>query len=347
MRRRVRDIHGMEILKTLAVALSLGTLAGINLYLTVFVTGMALRFDWVVLPATLQGLEVLSHPLVIGVSGILYLVEFFADKVPWVDTAWDAVHTFIRPVGAAALAVTAMGEGHPVFEIVAGLLAGSMALSAHAAKAGSRLAANASPEPFSNIGLSLLEDGIVLGGLGLIVWNPFVSLLLAAVFCIVVLAVLPRLCRAIRTHLWFAWKKLNCPPDEKKPPSPAEALPRYWEGLLRQSHSSKSGIEWCAPCVSGKGAIVRPNITGWLVGLSDKPVEIYFIGHTWRGLTFAAMDIRKAPVEFHAGFMAGKLEVGHRDGAPRQTFFFEPFWSKAAEELARRLRDDAGTVTEG
>jgi hypothetical protein len=130
----------MEILKMLAVALSLGTLAGLNLYLTVFVTGLALRMDWVALPAPLQGLEVLGDPLILGIAGVLYLIEFVADKIPWIDTAWDAVHTFIRPVGAAALAVAAMGDAHPAFEVVAVLLAGGMALSrrAHAAAATAR-----------------------------------------------------------------------------------------------------------------------------------------------------------------------------------------------------------------
>ena len=148
---RAGEICGMEILKTLAVALSFGTLAGVNLYLTVFVTGLAVRMDWVELPAALQGLEVLGNPVVLAVAGVMYVVEFFADKVAWVDTAWDAVHTVIRPLGAAALAVAAIGEAHPAFEAVAALLAGGMALGAHTAKAGTRLAANASPEPFSNI----------------------------------------------------------------------------------------------------------------------------------------------------------------------------------------------------
>ena len=99
----------MEILKTLAVALSMGSLAGLNLYLTVFVSGLALRFEWLTLPAPLHGLEALAHPIVIALAGILYLFEFFADKIPWVATAWDSVHTFIRPVGAAAIALAAMG----------------------------------------------------------------------------------------------------------------------------------------------------------------------------------------------------------------------------------------------
>lgn len=197
----------MEVLKTLAVALSLGTLAGVNLYLTVLVTGLALHFHWVILPSQLAGLEVLGHPTILCIAAALYAIEFCADKIPWVDTAWDAIHTLIRPIGAAALAVAAMGDAHPAFEVVAALLAGGMAFSSHTAKAGTRLAANTSPEPFTNIALSLVEDGLVLGGLSLLAWSPFVALLVAAIVCTVILIFLPRLLRNIFQGLRVLLKK--------------------------------------------------------------------------------------------------------------------------------------------
>src|SRR4029077_4551572 len=150
-------------------------LAGINLYLTVFVTGMAVHFGWVVLPSNLQDLLVLGDPWVIAIAGALYFTEFFADKIPWVDTANDALHTFIRPLGGALLAVLALGEADPAVKVIAALLAGGAALTAHAAKAGARLMANVSPEPISNISLSLGEDALVLGGLGLLLWHPVVA----------------------------------------------------------------------------------------------------------------------------------------------------------------------------
>lgn len=197
----------MEILKTLAVALSLGTLAGVNLYLTVLVTGLALHFHWVILPSPLAGLEVLGHPSIITIAAVLYAIEFFADKIPWVDSAWDALHTLIRPIGAAALAIAAMGDAHPAFEVVAALLAGGMAFSSHTAKAGTRIAANASPEPFTNIALSLVEDGLVLGGLGLLAWSPFVALLVAVIVCTTILIFLPRLLRNIFRGIRMLLKK--------------------------------------------------------------------------------------------------------------------------------------------
>ncbi|MGA7212831.1 MAG: DUF4126 domain-containing protein, partial [Terrimicrobiaceae bacterium] len=164
----MRDIPSMDVLETLSVALGLATLAGINLYLTVFVTGLAVQFGWVILPSHLHDLSVLCNPWVIAISGVLYFLEFFADKVPWIDSANDALHTLIRPLGGALLAVLALGEADPAAKVIGALLAGGAAMTAHAAKAGARLIANVSPEPFSNIGLSLGEDAMVLGGLGLL-----------------------------------------------------------------------------------------------------------------------------------------------------------------------------------
>jgi hypothetical protein len=335
----------MEILKTLAVALSLGTLAGLNLYLTVFVTGLALQMDWVALPPPLHGLEVLGHPIVIAVAGVLYLVEFLADKVPWIDTAWDAAHTFIRPVGAAAIAVAAMGEAHPAFEVVGALLAGGMALSSHIAKSGTRLAVNASPEPFSNIGLSVAEDTLVLGGLALLVWSPIVALAVSMAFIGVILFFLPRLIRCIRTTLWFAWKKLNAPPEHKKASEPMKSIPLKWEAQLRRMHPAKSPIEWAVPCVSHKGDLVKGNIHGWLLSLGAEPSEVRFLGRTWRGGLAVAMDIRDARIQINEGFLGDRIDITHRDGHPRQAFSFCAEWTRCAKALASRLKEDSDLVS--
>jgi len=339
---RAGEICGMEILKTLAVALSLGTLAGVNLYLTVFVTGVAVRMEWVELPVALRGLEVLGNPVVLAVAGVMYVVEFFADKVAWVDTAWDSVHTVIRPVGAAALAVAAMGDAHPAFEVVAALLAGGMALGAHTAKAGTRLAANASPEPFSNIALSLAEDGLVLGGLGVLAWNPLVALLAAVLSLAVVGWFLPGILRGMRTRFWFAWKKLKSPPEDEKPAEPHGKLPEGWEALLRRTApGGAGGVEWALPCVSGKGDLVGANVRGWIVSVSEKPAEVFFLGRRWRGGVWASMDLGGASVGHKEGFLADRLEIRHRVGKPQQTFFIDRSLSRAGRAAAERLRDDA------
>src|SRR5436305_5468556 len=152
-----------ERLDLLAVALGMAALAGINLYLTVFATGLAIHFHWITLAPQYQSLEILGNPWIIGIAGLLYLLEFFADKIPWVDSIWDAVHTVIRPIGGAFLAIQVLGHPDPVFGVIVGLVAGGTSLASHTAKSATRLTANASPEPFSNIALSLGEDVAVVG----------------------------------------------------------------------------------------------------------------------------------------------------------------------------------------
>src|SRR3989441_11440399 len=165
----------------LGVALGLACLAGINLYLTVFITGLAIHFHWITLAPAYQSLEALGHPVIITIAGILYFLEFFADKFPWIDSAWDAVHTVIRPIGGTLLAVQVLGHPSPTFTVIVALLAGGTSLITHTAKAATHLATNTSPEPFSNIGLSLVEDAAVLGGLALVHYNPVIALSIFAV----------------------------------------------------------------------------------------------------------------------------------------------------------------------
>lgn len=174
----------METLSLLGVALGFATLSGINLYLTTFMAGLAVRFNWVDLADKYESLAILANPWIIGIAGVLFLIEFFADKIPWIDSSWDAIHTFIRPIGGTLLALAALGEMDPAVSVVAALLSGSTTLLTHATKAGSRLLINMSPEPVSNTVASLGEDGLVLGGLGLMAFAPVVSFF---VFLVVVI----------------------------------------------------------------------------------------------------------------------------------------------------------------
>jgi hypothetical protein len=150
----------MDLFVTLGRTLGFSLAAGINLYATVALLGLAARYQWVTLPDQFQ---VFNNPWVIGIAGLLYVIEFVADKIPWVDTLWDSVHTFVRPIGGALIAVAALGEASPTLEGLVALLGGAVAAGSHLTKAGTRVAANASPEPFSNWVLSLLGDGVVLG----------------------------------------------------------------------------------------------------------------------------------------------------------------------------------------
>ncbi len=327
----------MELLQLLGVALGLATLAGINLYLTVFVTGLAIRLGWVTLSTPYQDLAVLGHPAIIAIAGILYFVEFFADKVPWVDSVWDAVHTVVRPVGAAALAVAALGELHPVVEIVAVLLAGGIGLTTHMAKAGTRLAANTSPEPFSNIGLSLAEDGLVLGGLGLIAWNPVVALVAVVVVTTVILIVLPRLLRAARAKVWLAWKKLNSPPEEEKSAEPEKHLPSDCLAILRRSHAGSNPVAWAIRCITGGCPRVPSNVFGWLVALENEPGVVFFISRKLSGGNLVEIALPGAMVDWKSGFLAAKIALVQTSST--HVFLFDRGSSRLAEVAAADLRE--------
>ena len=150
----------MDLLTTIGRTLGFSFAAGLNLYATVAILGLASRFHWVSLPPQFA---VFDSNWVIGVAIVCYALEFVADKVPWVDTAWDVVHTVIRPIGGAFIAVTTLGDASPGAQAAAALLGGGVAAVSHVTKASTRVAANASPEPFSNWALSLFEDVFVVG----------------------------------------------------------------------------------------------------------------------------------------------------------------------------------------
>lgn len=170
----------MSTLATIGFLLGVSFASGLNLYAAVAVLGLLGRFEVVTLPA---GLEVLTHPAVLAVAITLYLVEFFADKIPYLDSLWDVLHTFIRPPAAALLAWAALVELPPAVRVVAGLVAGGVALTSHGAKASTRAAVNTSPEPVSNSIASLAEDGIAV----LLVWMAVTHPILTAVIVLVLL----------------------------------------------------------------------------------------------------------------------------------------------------------------
>ncbi|MEJ2463804.1 MAG: DUF4126 domain-containing protein [Candidatus Thiodiazotropha sp.] len=187
----------METINTLALTLGAGWAAGINLYAAVFVLGYLGTTGHVVLP---PGLEVLSDPLVMAVAGVMYCVEFFADKTPGVDSGWDTLHTFIRiPAGALLAAGAASGfEVNQAAELAAALVGGTLAAGSHFTKAGSRLLINTSPEPVTNWTASILEDLAVIGGLWTALNYPVAFLVLLAIFVALVIWFLPKLWRALR-----------------------------------------------------------------------------------------------------------------------------------------------------
>lgn len=180
---------------TLALVTGLGWTSGVRFYAVLFSLGLLQHGGIYTLPA---GLEMLAHPWVMTISGLLFLTEFFADKIPGVDSAWDALHTFIRIPGGALLAAAAVAGGDPGMALAAGLLGGTVAAGAHLAKAGSRALINTSPEPFSNWAASFTEDALVLGALWAALKYPLLFLALLLVFILAALWLLPRLWRGLR-----------------------------------------------------------------------------------------------------------------------------------------------------
>jgi len=166
----------MGLAEILAMAASFSLLAGWRLYAALLVAGLAMRFGLVELPTSLSALAVLAHPVAIGVALLGTIAEFLADKVALVDSLWDSVHGFVRPLGGALLALAIVDPGDPLVQLLAFLLGGGAALATHSAKAGVRLAVNASPEPASNIAVSGVEDLLVGAGLALALTYPWVAL---------------------------------------------------------------------------------------------------------------------------------------------------------------------------
>lgn len=185
----------MEWIATLGRTMGFSFAAGINLYATVAILGLASRYNWVSLPPQYEAFD---SDFIIATALGLYVIEFIADKVPWFDSVWDTIHTAVRPIGGAIIAVTTLGDASPTMEVLVGLLGGSLAAGTHFSKAGTRAVANTSPEPFSNWFLSLGEDAFVVT-LGLIALQyPMVALVIVLIGVVFIAFFAALLVRALR-----------------------------------------------------------------------------------------------------------------------------------------------------
>jgi len=188
----------MTPVELIALAASTSLLAGWRLYLVTLVTGLAMKFGYVALPEQLQALDVLANNWVLGIAAIGTFAEFFADKIALVDSAWDAVHGFIRPLGGALLSLAIVDAGDPAWQIASFLAGGGAALVAHAGKAGARTLVNASPEPYSNIAVSTMEDIATGGLLALAIAYPIAAAVIAGVLVFLSLWLVFKARRALR-----------------------------------------------------------------------------------------------------------------------------------------------------
>ncbi len=330
----------MEKLDLLAVALGLAALAGINLYLTVFATGLAIHFHWITLAPAYQSLEVLGNPVIVTIAGILYFLEFFADKIPWFDSAWDAVHTVIRPIGGALLAIQVLGHPSPAFTVIVALLAGGTSLIAHTAKAATRLASNTSPEPFTNIGLSLGEDAAVLGGLALVHFNPLLALLILLLGIAAFLYFAPKIFRAMKAKIWLVFKKLNGPPDLSMPVKLPVTLPARLASVFSRENVLAETIAWAVPCISGRGRRIPPNLSGALVATNEEPRKLLFVARKG-GRPFArTIDLNDSIVAREPRFLSENLIIFPAVGkGPKYLFIFPRPHAGLVEQIVHDLRE--------
>lgn len=219
-----------DLIQTISLAMGASWASGINLYATLLVLGLGAANGAIALP---EGLEVLSNPMVIGAAGLMYIVEFIADKIPGLDTGWDGIHTFVRIPAGAMLAAGAIGDVAPAMEISAALLGGTMAASTHATKAGSRVMINTSPEPVSNWVTSLSEDVLVFAGMWAALKHPLFFIIALLLFLIILVWLLPKLWQGIKKVFRAIGRLLgigretsaeNTEPENKKDEEPLDKL---------------------------------------------------------------------------------------------------------------------------
>jgi Domain of unknown function (DUF4126) len=326
----------VERLDLLAVALGLAALAGVNLYLTVFATGLAIHFHWITLAPQYQSLEVLGNPWIISIAGVLYFLEFLVDKIPWVDSIWDAVHTVIRPIGGALLAIQVLGHPSPAFTVIVALLAGGTSLIAHTAKAATRLTSNASPEPFSNIGLSLGEDAAVLGGLALVHFDPLLALIVFVIGISAFLYFAPKILRAMKAKIWLAWKKLNGPADHNVPVYLPVTLPVRLAPVFDRENVLGETIAWTARCISGRGRRIPANRFGALVATREEPRKLVFVTQKFA----RTIDLEDLVAVHEPRFLFENLILSPTGGnGPKYSFIFPRSDAAIVEQIVRNLRE--------
>jgi hypothetical protein len=339
----------MEVLQTLSVALGLAALTGYSLYLTVFSTGLAIHMGWVHLAPQFEKLSVLGDPGILIVSGLLFALEFFADKIPWVDSVWDAVHTVIRPIGGAFLATSALGHTTPAFEVIVALLGGAMSFASHSLKASTRLVVNTSPEPFSNIAVSTGENILVIGAVSLLWHYPVAVFLFLCLLFAFTFYFLPKIWRSISMNLWFISRKLNQITGVANVDQLPTKLPSRYDALFRRLAGNAPAVAWAVPCVSGKGKYLEPNRFGYLVASHNEPSKVWFITRTMFGSASKMLEIEEFKFSLENRLLFEELKFYSLGKNRRFIFKFDcasaSLAAKVAAVLENRLEPSRSLTT--
>jgi hypothetical protein len=334
----------MEVLQTLSVALGLAALSGYSLYLTVFSTGLAIHFGWVHLAPQFSSLSVLGDPAILIVAGILFALEFFADKIPWVDSIWDAAHTVIRPIGGAFLATRALGPTSPIFEVFVALLGGAMSFASHSVKASTRLVVNTSPEPFSNIAVSTGENVMVVGAIALLWHYPIAVFVFLCLLFALTIYFLPKIWRSTSMNLWFISRKLNQITSAENIDQLPAKLPSRYDALFRRLNGHAATVAWAVPCVSGKGKYLEPNRFGYLVASNEEPSKVWFITKTMIGSASKMLEIEQFKVSMERRLLFEELNLFSLGKNRHFTFKFDRGSSGLAAKVATELENRLETA---
>jgi hypothetical protein len=306
----------------------------LRLYATVLTLGLAIRFDLINLRPEFEQLRVLAEWWVIGLAGVAFVLEFVADKIPWVDSAWDSFHTVIRPVGAAVIAMTALGEFDPLAQVAIALLTGGVAFTSHSMKAATRLAVNQSPEPVSNSLLSLAGDFAVPVGVWLAMEHPLLIGSIAAVCVAVFLMVAPRIFRLLRVQ-FLAVRALIRSRFGKPDDSSSSAIPEAYAERLRR----ELGLRELPPAtraVAAQGSGGLKNSLGYLVLLEDEAV---FLTRRWfRYRTHRVRLSDQTARQYGRGFLLDRLTIRHGDQTCQYSLFKDNQLEMAPEAVSSTSR---------
>lgn len=334
------------ILSLTCLALAVACLAGVNLYLTAFLLGAAVRMEWLD-GAAAGGLAALGHPAVLAATFVMALAEAVVDRIPWVDSLWDSVHTLIRPAGAAALAWMALGPAGPGWQTAGCVAAGILGLASHLTKSGIRLVINLSPEPFTNFLASTAEDVAVVILLLLTVRMPATGLAGCLAGLAATWIAVPAVFRIARNSVVLLWKRIRGggTPGE----SGHALLPRHLtaeeKGLLAE-RTGTGDVLWSVPCIAGRArgiAGLRAHATGVLAAPAGEPAALYFL--TSRRFRRRAVRISLAGAGIHQETSFLSINVVIRDpGAGRMAVFRFPHPEAAlAGAIAGDLLERTGT----
>jgi Domain of unknown function (DUF4126) len=329
------------MLPLLCLTFGLAFLSGLNLYLATFLTNLAVSQGWIAHPA----LAFLGHPAILFIVLGLAVVEFVVDKIPWVDSLWDAVHTLIRPAGALVIALTiagAAGLGAEATTAV-GIAAVLLTLSAHLTKSGLRLLINASPEPFTNILTSLVEDVIVVLLTLLLIKAPVTGFSACLILLGGTWIALPRLGRLVKTSLFLLWKKcFGSTAAAHQGQLPSSLTVAQETQLTTLCGSGPARAAWAVACVSGKSRALpghRANRFGTLVAPLDQPGALFFLTKGWFQRHAVRISLAGATIRQESTFLSENLVIHRADDGLHLVFRF----TRAEAGLVARLTSDLQT----